>query len=380
MTIAHFPVRLCNFHPVLAQLPVHRTLFERHISYTMENSADQLSSRTQTHICRICQGLNLSIADFFDTARSEIRLDSWGSFRKARLGTLADILGRPGCPICSIASRVIALKSPSHNNLRSPTEYEACLRWEDPIWDKELMKVRRPVFLGFRSDLDQFDLHFVPSLRNAAYGGFYTIQYSARHLQTLADKAGLVRQWLDTCIHEHGPACGDAQNFSTHNAIPYLIFIDVHAHCLVDAPVACTYIALSYVWGREPFFNLAKSNLSWLRKPGSLKEHPKLLPKTISDAIRFVSQIGERYLWVDSLCIVQDDKDQKHGLIDSMDVIFSGALLTIIAATGRDANAGIFGEVLPAEKIMEGLDLTGIDFFRSRYNNRRWLHETRGWT
>lgn len=66
----------------------------------------------------------------------------------------------------------------------------------------------------------------------------------------------------------------------------------------------------------------------------------------------------------DSLCIMQDDKDQKHGLIDSTDIIFSVMILTIIAATGRDINAGIFGEVLPAEKIMEGLVTTGTAFFK----------------
>jgi hypothetical protein len=39
------------------------------------------------------------------------------------------------------------------------------------------------------------------------------------------------------------------------------------------------------------------------------------LPKTINDAILFMKAMGERYLWVDSLCLVQDDeKDVSLGI------------------------------------------------------------------
>jgi hypothetical protein len=100
----------------------------------------------------------------------------------------------------------------------------------------------------------------------------------------------------------------------------------------------------------------------------------------IADAIHFVRQIGERYLWIDSLCIVQDDTSQKHGLINNKDLIFSSALLTIIAATGRDANAGLFYTYDLGEQIAEGLDLTGIDFFSIAARSRRMVSWTRGWT
>jgi hypothetical protein len=53
--------------------------------------------------------------------------------------------------------------------------------------------------------------------------------------------------------------------------------------------------------------------------------------------------IGERYLWVDSLCIVQDDPQEKHGQIANMDAIYGNAILTINAAAGQDANAGLPG-------------------------------------
>ncbi|KAE9371908.1 HET-domain-containing protein [Stipitochalara longipes BDJ] len=350
----------------------------------MDIRASQAPAPLQTQLCTACSGLNLRITDFFNTNASDIRIDAWGTFRKARLGTFADLNSRPTCPICCLAVKVILLKSTVDVTPEDLTQYEVCLRWEDPVWDKEVMKVRRPVFLGFSSDYDRFDIQFVPSLLNAAYGGASTIQYSSRHLQTVGDKCGLVRQWLETCLNNHGSTCSRIRGIDHQQAhvwnIPNFILIDVHTQCLVDAPVECRYAALSYVWGRHPFMNLTKANVTRLRQPGSLKEHVRLLPKTISDSIDFIRQIGERYLWVDSLCIVQDDKDQKHGLIDNMDLIFSGALLTIIAATGSDSNSGLFHRRGLQQTVTQGLDLTGIDFFQSKRGAGEWFHEARGWT
>ncbi|KAE8451422.1 hypothetical protein EG329_004051 [Mollisiaceae sp. DMI_Dod_QoI] len=56
-----------------------------------------------------------------------------------------------------------------------------------------------------------------------------------------------------------------------------------------------------------------------------------------------VALLKERYLWVDSLCIVQDDELTKHAEINNMAYIYSGASITIIAAQGEDANYGLRG-------------------------------------
>lgn len=82
-----------------------------------------------------------------------------------------------------------------------------------------------------------------------------------------------------------------------------------------------------------------------LEKPGSLLD-PKILdklPNTIKDAINLVEYLGERYLWVDALCIVQDDYDSKHQQINNMASIFASSHLTIIAADGEDADYGLRG-------------------------------------
>ena len=63
--------------------------------------------------------------------------------------------------------------------------------------------------------------------------------------------------------------------------------------------------------------------------------------QTIRDAIRFAQDMGELYLWVDCLCIVQDDEREKRFQINQMDLIYARSLLTIAVVAGEDCNAGI---------------------------------------
>ncbi|KAI7785044.1 HET-domain-containing protein [Diaporthe eres] len=127
--------------------------------------------------------------------------------------------------------------------------------------------------------------------------------------------------------------------------------IDVIEGRLVDKTEPCEYIALSYVWGQAASFGLCTNNenLSTLYQPSSLdKSHTqhrvsKRLPKTIADANSLCRFIGQRYLWVDSLCIVQDDPDEKRRLIHGMNSVYENADLTLVALSGVDADAGLAG-------------------------------------
>jgi len=80
---------------------------------------------------------------------------------------------------------------------------------------------------------------------------------------------------------------------------------------------------------------LSSSNIEKLKRKNGLLGFSQWIPTTIKDAVEVVKAIGERYLWVDALCIMQDvDDDEKHHQIAAMDWLYSKAILTIIAQMG----------------------------------------------
>lgn len=102
------------------------------------------------------------------------------------------------------------------------------------------------------------------------------------------------------------------------------------------------YLALSYCWGRGPFFNLTTDNIQDLHKSLPVG----MLPQTIYDAMLLTSHLGFRYLWVDSLCIIQgsdttstvDWEEQSQ----VMGRVYRSASLTIAAAAAKGCRDGLF--------------------------------------
>jgi hypothetical protein len=116
--------------------------------------------------------------------------------------------------------------------------------------------------------------------------------------------------------------------------------VDAIEDRIIIAPPVCSYVVLSYVWGRGDYLQLLNSNLEDMAEKGALRNIN--VPNTISHAIQITKALGERYLWVDSLCIVQDDDGQKAVQIQNMNKIYSSATLTLVAADQSHANGGLW--------------------------------------
>jgi hypothetical protein len=156
-----------------------------------------------------------------------------------------------------------------------------------------------------------------------------------------------LRRWITCCVENHEGNCRNAPTWQRIESLGYLLLLDVELGCLVELSGAeARYVALSYVWGQVADTTETKlHNLEKFKQPGSLTaERLDInLPETIRDAIRLLSGLKERYLWVDRLCIVQDDTANKSANIAAMGAIYFNALFTIIAADGDDASYGLRG-------------------------------------
>ena len=133
--------------------------------------------------------------------------------------------------------------------------------------------------------------------------------------------------------------------YKTVASIRPVWLVDVIDACLVPAPKDCSYVTLSYVWGDRKTLKTNSSNLTQLQEIGSLEKHQwkTQLPRTIRDAIGVVKILAEKYLWVDNLCIVQDDEVHKHTEMAKMAAIYANASVTILALQGRHADHGLPG-------------------------------------
>lgn len=97
------------------------------------------------------------------------------------------------------------------------------------------------------------------------------------------------------------------------------------------------YVALSYCWGTTPQVKLLKDNYNDFVTTGI---EVRTLPKTIKDSILATRKLGLRYLWIDSLCIIQDSSDDKDKEIVGMANIYKNATITISAAAATDCGQG----------------------------------------
>jgi len=93
--------------------------------------------------------------------------------------------------------------------------------------------------------------------------------------------------------------------------------LDVVSNALVELSEGepPPHLALSYVWGSVPNFRLTTVNRSRLMSPRGIENAWNLLSATIKDAISLTRMLEVRYIWIDSLCLVQnDDLDLEQGV------------------------------------------------------------------
>ncbi|KAK8868947.1 heterokaryon incompatibility protein-domain-containing protein [Apiospora arundinis] len=157
---------------------------------------------------------------------------------------------------------------------------------------------------------------------------------------------GLINIWKLQCISNHR-SCRLGYPTTVIKQLPCRLInvedpdrpflIETHANMQAD------YVALSYCWGPHEQTQTLRKNIAT-----HLTNIPiSTLSNTCKDAVSVAHLLGYKYLWIDALCIIQDDEDDKGLEISRMGHIYRHADLTICAEGSPGAHAGLFPKTLP---------------------------------
>lgn len=244
---------------------------------------------------------------------------------------------------------------------------------------------------SFRNDADEREAK--PSVRVEQQSGVARIcpYLRARHGSQIDYEQ--ILHWVRTCVASH-PNCRVLYQGPEAETIGASVvrFIDVSQLCIVSYAGSelqtkpREYVALSYVWGTAVNLSLTTRNKSEMMTPGVLGRIWGMIPRTIRDAITLVQRLGLQLLWVDALCLMQNDPQDVEEGVEFMDLVYERALFTIVSACGHDADAalpGVMERSKPAPRVplpLEGglqvelhLDLDAL-LGNTAYRSRAWTY------
>lgn len=333
-----------------------------------------------SQLCSVCSSIDLQRNAF-----EQPPFEPEGKYNSVVLtGTLGYLRkNRDSCPLCQLVAHALYKNDKSSlDDDEAETEWEMIWRQVNEEYDPQSGEVENLYGSGLFPRLQKDDSHsehciqLIDEPSTEAFLRGRMIPDSIDHR--------MIQGWLRRCTENHGANCTPSYlQIATHPDSLEFMVIDVTAECLVNLQRGGDYVALSYVWGQSNDVTTLNSTVVEFRKPGAFKT--RTLPRTIRDAIDLTRVLGFNYLWVDSLCIVQDDEETKGLLISNMDAVYGHAALTIVAASGIDAQAGLPGwrnscseRQLFVKDIEPGLRLGVLPFFDRAIMESP--HAKRGWT
>ncbi|OBS24684.1 hypothetical protein FPOA_05224 [Fusarium poae] len=156
---------------------------------------------------------------------------------------------------------------------------------------------------------------------------------------TKEDRIKTIKSWYTECSSQH-TGCKP----STHGCPRRLVQLGPEKYDLrlidtLSQPCGdIEYATLSYCWGTSRPFVTTKDNIGTL-----LQNIPAIsLPRTFLDAIDIVWDLELRYIWIDSICIVQDDLQDWQREAASMKDVYASSSITISASDAQDSTQGCF--------------------------------------
>jgi hypothetical protein len=182
----------------------------------------------------------------------------------------------------------------------------------------------------------------------------------------------LIQHWVTRCNRHHQTCkkATDTQRFPTR-----LIYVgkeneeDLHLYVpdVASWKPDDRYVTLSHRWGSDSSHvaKLERDNLESLQQ----KIHTQGLPQTFKDAINITKRLGLRFLWIDSLCIIQDDDEDWAREAANMSLIYTNTYLNISATSAQNGHQGCYRSRDPTK--VAGLPVKRI---RPDSDRKSWIH------
>lgn len=160
----------------------------------------------------------------------------------------------------------------------------------------------------------------------------------------------VAKSWLEDCCTLHKNCPGKATVKLPTRVIDVGTLDELQGPRLfLSEDIEASYVALSHCWGGVVSQMLMTDTLETFKDVIPLSS----LPANFQDAISITRHLGIQYLWIDTLCIIQDSKDDWEAESKKMGSIYRNALVTISAATACRSTDGIL-RCSPGSKTSRG--------------------------
>jgi hypothetical protein len=206
------------------------------------------------------------------------------------------------------------------------------------------------------SGVPALSIYRSPNLKNPAAD---SIQISFAELPEAGQSTHLklIREWLKHCDNEQNhPTCKRGSNTRDEGkrTVPTRL-IDVGA--IGDNRVRLVptiggdcgeWVALSHQWGAGPYFSTNRKNLMDHMEGINLSD----LPPTFRDAVTVTRGVGLRYLWIDSICIIQGPDGDFNQEAKRMEGVYSNAYCVIAASRADNHYSGYLRQRRARESVV----------------------------
>ena len=157
----------------------------------------------------------------------------------------------------------------------------------------------------------------------------------------------LARQWIFTCERTH-TQCNALRRTQTPQKLPTRLldlgndrsYLKPRLCITKGLPPDTTYMTLSHCWGGQTPLQLRKDNIESFKEGIQITQ----VPKSFRDAMKVAAKLKIRYLWIDSLCIVQDSTEDWQHEAGLMTDVYTNSWVNIAATKALDARDGCFAE------------------------------------